>query len=342
MTKNEPINARGIVITMEQVARFAPVIYFHPQEKYWPCRIEDILNKATLKDRNHQVIVPRPTQDHLKEHYNDGSYLDIDPAIFTGVPPTDGQINVPIYVAVQVPESKSYIDLRFIFLSAYNGPQTARVLVWCNDFNCQLETYAEHQGDIEGMTVRVDPDFQKIQQVIYEAHGEPRVYRTEEVDFEGDTHPIARCAYNSHATYNGKEKKDDDWITLESYSLLGWGADFIDIIHCQGPVWRPFAYDSSGRTILNDKLIFVGLKIDGEPINGENWAKFEGTIGAVQTNDFKKANGIGEPLRRRQENYVNSLVGVAKILGLIPEKYKIGHPTGGLGGRDYIHLPPEE
>src|SRR5580658_5252766 len=105
--------------------------------------------------------------------------------------------------------------------------------------------FAEHQGDVEGMTVRVTPDFSAVVQVRYEAHGDSTYYQPADVAFVNG-HPLARLGLDSHASYNGVGKNDNDWITLASYSAAGLGANFVDIITKAGPMWTPFGVGVNG------------------------------------------------------------------------------------------------
>ena len=55
-----------------------------------------------------------------------------------------------------------YIDLEYFFLFTYNGPQTARVRIPAASFRRTLPSFAEHEGDIEGVRMRVTPDCKTI------------------------------------------------------------------------------------------------------------------------------------------------------------------------------------
>jgi hypothetical protein len=121
-----------------------------------------------------ETICAEPSQADLAAHPGEEYQVALDPATFPGEPlASDGTVTAPMYVSVQVPPDRSFVDLNFVFLFAYNGAQAARVKWLFQDpFNCIVPTFAEHQGDIEGVTVRVTADFGAVLFVRFEAHGD--------------------------------------------------------------------------------------------------------------------------------------------------------------------------
>ncbi len=335
----DPLTVRGMTITMDQVVQFAPIVSLHTAESYLPCSIEYLLSGATLiDDAGGKPPLPNPTQQDLYQNAGSNFRVVIDPSRLAGEPLDAGKsVSAPMYVAVQVPADQSYVDLTFIFLFTYNGAQCTRVKVPFADFNCIVQHFAEHQGDIEGMTVRVKPDFSAVLQVRYEAHGDSTFYNPSDVAFMNN-HALARLGLDSHASYNGLGKNDNDWITLASYSAVGLGADFVDIITRTGPLWTPFGVDGSGRAVPNGGLRFVGLNDQDEPVNAEVWAKFSGRLGSHQSNSYDDVVGIGSPLTGAQHGYASTLAQAVVAAGLVPADDRAGDGPGGLGGRDYIHL----
>jgi hypothetical protein len=200
-----------------------------------------------------------------------------------------------------------------------------------------VPTFAEHQGDIEGVTVRVTADFGAVLFVRFEAHGDSTYCLPAEVDFDG-THTLVCCALNSHATYNGRGRSEEDIITLQPVELFSIGVDFVDVVHRNGPRWRPFDTGS--------KLVLVGLGADGAPFGDQVWARFSGRLGAPTQNSFTEGRGIGRPLDPAQARIVNALGSdFTKLLGLVPAGIRSGaladitegNGPGGLGSRDFIH-----
>jgi hypothetical protein len=308
------VTINGLTVPMSVISRFAPSVGLHYWEQYLPCSIEYILSHATLKQgqpsdyaghlSDGTAVATNLTQLDLynyarQDPSGDNFYLSIESQARQGgppagtAPPYDSSVlaNVPMYVSVQVPTDKSFVDLNFYFLFAYNGPQTIRGLEPGRHFNAVIPNFAEHEGDIEGVTVRITSDLQNIVFVRYEAHGNSSYYAPLELLYLG-THPKVSCALFSHSTYNPAGKNANDWIELKDYAL----AEGVDIIN-DGPRWEPYLYN---------QLVLVGLDTNGQAINGQWWAAFAGRIGVHQLNTFQEAEGVGGDLDPDQWLYANS------------------------------------
>src|SRR5207248_1582076 len=124
-------------------------------------------------------LVPQGQLDQARLAASVGdSHIEIPPSAWNGMAPTaDYRIPAPMYVAPQV--AADYVDLNYIFLFAFNGSQ---IVQWNGEY-ATLPTFAEHQGDIEGVTVRVSRDLGTVQHVAYEAHGTKTLFPPNEVDF---------------------------------------------------------------------------------------------------------------------------------------------------------------
>ncbi|RPJ74678.1 MAG: DUF946 domain-containing protein, partial [Alphaproteobacteria bacterium] len=297
MQNYQAVTINHPTITMDQVLKFAPTVYLCNAEPYIPCSIEYILRNSMLCDEDDSGFqIKSPSQKDLLQYYQEHYYLLIDPKCYDqncSCYENPGLDDAIMYVAVQIPYNKQYVDLKYIFLFAFNGAQTATILPpVADDFDCALASYAEHQGDIEGITVRVTPDFQQILNVVYEAHGNPTSFNACDIDYEHETHPKVFCAYNSHATYNSQGVTGLKDVILEDYSHLDLGVKFVDVISSIGSIWRPFDYDQSGQAVSNGHLVFVGLDEHDQPINDQYWAKFKGKIGTTKKNSFSQPNSV--------------------------------------------------
>ena len=300
---------------MNVISNYAPTVGLHYWEPYLPCSIDYILAHCSVVHgqpsdavghlSDGTVVLTHPTQQQLFQiATNDPGgtnyYLSIESSARTGGPPTntappyDSSVltNVPMYVSVQVPPDQSFVDLNFYFIYAYNGAQTIRGLEPSRHFNAQLPNLAEHEGDIEGVSVRISPDFQKIIFVRFEAHGDSSYYAPNDVLFDG-SHPRVSCALNSHSSYNPMGLNANDWIVLKDIGGLSEGVDVIN----DGALWRPFLYTN---------LVVVGLDTNNQPINGQLWAAFAGRIGVHQLNSFQSADGVGGGLDVDQQAWANA------------------------------------
>ena len=369
------VTINGVTITLADIVKFAPVVTLHRDENYLPCSIEYLVANCSITKEDDSVFNPTPTLKDLAAVgepefliANPGAdpkkfNLSINSAAFGGLPvnPANKRVQAPMYVCPQVPPDGSFVDLSFHFLYCYNGSQTARAAApLLSEFDCSLPNYAEHQGDVELMTVRVSvvdkKTLSKIIFVRYNAHGDP-TYDTPEHGMEkvsfAHQHPVGRSAYHSHASYNGFGMEDIGRIELASYStnlaVFGKvGVDFLDLVDrfpiptgpnpppTAGPLWQPFDVDANNQEIPNGQLVLVGLDQNNKSINDQTWVLFPGSLGVQgQHNNYVGAQGIAsEGTTQRQLDFANQVQAAAKLFDLIPEKYKTNNGPDGFSNRD--------
>src|SRR6266446_6623873 len=161
-----------------------------------------------------------------------------DEAGFRTLPKSDWRVQVPMYVAIQVPTNGAYVDLTYEMVFPFNGSQCFRTdSYFGNDFDYYMPDFANHEGDIEAVKVRVDPTFSRIIYVQTFAHGSEFSFTYPPGDIEfwpaatrypsgqvlgnGGSHPIIHSALHSHATYNPAYRSDRSReIFLEEIALL--------------------------------------------------------------------------------------------------------------------------
>jgi hypothetical protein len=350
LTINEPLTINGLQVTIEDAAKFAPVVRFHAKEQYFPCSIEFLLGGSTLVVGTTETLQPTFDDLYAARHAAD-AHLRIDPSAWQGMLPQNDLIPAPMYVAPQVAPDKSFVDFTYYFLSAFNGPQA----VWVNvetgipltSFNCAIEQFAFHQGDVESITVRVTPDFAKVVHVGMSAHGDYTYYLPDEMAFATGTHPLVNCAVFSHASYNSLDTshfihpsdRTEYKVLLDAFDLAWPGVasagrlDFMDDISWGDVTWQPFSV-SGGQTTPNGQLVFIGFdgSIDN-PINGQTWASFQGDLGQTRANKYTDIIPIREDLNGAQKLAFGVGGPLAEYLGAIPAEYKTGNGPDGFGKR---------
>lgn len=350
LTINEPLTINGLQVTIEDAAKFAPVVRFHAKEQYFPCSIEFLLAGSTLVVGTNETL--QPTFDDLYAARNaSDAHLRIDPSVWHGMAPRNNLIPAPMYVAPQVASDKSFVDFTYYFLSAFNGPQT----VWVNvagdipldSFDCAIEQFAFHQGDVESITVRVTPDFSKVIHVGMAAHGHYHTYYLpDELAFVTGTHPLVNCAVFSHASYNSLDssrfihpsdrteyKVLTDVFDLEWMGLNAGRLNFMDDISWGNVTWQPFSVNGE-QTAPNGQLVFIGFdgSIDN-PINGQTWASFQGDLGQSRTYHYTDVIPIRESLNDAQKLAFTVGGPLAEYINAIPEELKVGNGPDGFGKR---------
>jgi hypothetical protein len=318
-------NSSKPIITHEQAARFAPVVGFHVNENFFPCSIDWMLERSTLRNKEdggfhrHQ-----PKQSDLAEFSEHKYFLDIDHAAWHGQPLDGKKVTAPMYVAAQ--EWDDCIEITYVMLYAYQGGQTCRGLKIGQHFNAITNDYGKHQGDLEWVTVQVSKDYEKVLGVGFASHGDVAYYAPQDCLMEG-THPHVRVALNGHACINGKNKNPNDWII--TYEIPAAVA-VIDLITEPNATWAPHLHPAA-------MLHIIGLD-NGQPLSDQVWARFQGRLGIDQENNFKRATEVdGSPLSSSQEAFADLIIGIGTALGKIPDSMRHGVGPEGPGARDFVN-----
>jgi hypothetical protein len=306
------------------VAKYAPTLCFHTHEQYFPCTIGHLLHGSTLLDRRDSGFrIPNPTQQDLYNHSGENYYVSINSSQWTGM-----KDNLPpMYYAVQNYENNK-IQIHYILLYAYQGGQTFHVgshpfpfLV--GSFDCVINDYGKHQGDIEHVVVTLDNG--NLSTVGYEAHGDITYYTPSQVKSYDNGHPIVNVALNGHSCHNGNEPVNE--------SSLPTGDDvtaFMSSMSDSGIKWRP------------TQFVRLGVDGSGNPINDQVWVTFQGRLGIHQTNQVDSATYLdGSGLSSGDWAYVKTIGSAFDTLP-IGEDVKEGNGPGGLGGRAWIFSTPQQ
>lgn len=181
------------------VNKLSPIIYHHPDEKYYPVSIEWLMKNSTLIDYttiNSPIIISPVSNIDMYEiaaKYNfeqklDGSILfSFGSELYKGEHPTR---NVPCYALIRKIEDKLYIT--YIYLYAYNGEYPI----------LGLENAGYHPADMEHMTLELDANTEQLLRVMYSAHGvkDGRWVLADQVPMENGK-IVAYMALNGHGLY---------------------------------------------------------------------------------------------------------------------------------------------
>jgi hypothetical protein len=177
--------------------RVSPVVYLHPDEKYYPVSMKWLMENSSL------VLFGNP--DRVVRPITNSAIYDLAQA-FDFVPKTDGSIifsfgpelhrgeqptrNVPCYVLYK--DLGDRLHLSYIYVFAYNGEYPILGLL----------TAGSHPGDIEHMTLEFDKQSRSLRRVFYGAHGtkDGRWVSARDVPLEAGR-PVAYNALNGHGLY---------------------------------------------------------------------------------------------------------------------------------------------
>ncbi|MFN8609067.1 MAG: Vps62-related protein [Vulcanimicrobiota bacterium] len=308
------------MLSQEVLERFAPIVHFHPFERYFPCSLEWLLQHCCLRHTRTALRVLQPSQQHLLDNWQadhpQGStpYLEIAPSGYAGQ--LEG---APSYVAVQ--EWDDCFELTYLMLYAFQGPQTACWHLSRHPYDCLIRDFGRHQGDLEWVSLRLDKQSLQPREIGLQAHGKVRPVAWSQCPKE-DGHPLVRAALHGHACSLVGEP---DRVVQRR---LGGILSICDLYSTTGQVWRP-------------SLRRIGLDHQGEPINDQVWAKFQGRLGRGLDNHFRRLTRLdGEPVGLLPR-LLGQLVRLAEVRGWLPQSIRRaqGTPAPGDPGRWFIHGP---
>jgi len=220
-------------INWEQVAlKFAPILHFHPDEVYFPCTIEFLLNRSNLRDEHSNVVKAMPlSQEDLVTHNDESKFIQIDYSIYEGQGETLAQ--VPFYVHCEPDlDSPGAYRLKYCFLYTFNAPYRYA----CNQ--------GGHVYDLEHVDLHIDSTLQHVTKMYYGAHGSKQGtwLRPDQVEWTESTHPVVYVSKGSHACYNTPETRWRIFGLANDKCARGgrvWSPEHITLIDENTP-WNAF------------------------------------------------------------------------------------------------------
>ncbi|CAA9965410.1 DUF946 domain containing protein [Pyrenophora teres f. maculata] len=215
----------------DYVLKYAPVVYLHSTETYFPTDIQTFLDHTTPRVNFTEVTGPsKPlTTSNLNQMGSDvwlTSNDDVtkDPAWIKGTKPNaQGKTDRAITAAVIVNDKgNGNVDAFYMYFTAYN--YGGEVIGW------SILNFGNHVGDWEHTMVRFlngEP-----QSIWYSQHANGQAFRYSTVEKSGDR-PIAYSAKGSHANYAIAGTHDH---TIPNLNLPGGVLeDYTD----KGTLWDP-------------------------------------------------------------------------------------------------------
>lgn len=242
-----------------------PIVYLHPDEKYFPIEFNRYIDEARLKNvKTGAIFKPEDAFDStvfgqwLFDHpeVNSQDYTLFLPnglaseCIAKYQPTTQDLASVPLYVNYRT--AKSTLFISYTFMYAYNGPEP----VCCFKFG-------EHYADSEHVTAKIS--ISRYGDVTFSALYNSR--HNGGVWVEGpelgwhDDRPLVFSSLNGHASYNqpGNHRRY-------------WGVA-IDRCSCHGPVW-----DSNNLVFLPESWQASAPDL--------RWTLFRGSLGDGHVDGF--------------------------------------------------------
>ncbi|KAL6712317.1 hypothetical protein ACN47E_000194 [Coniothyrium glycines] len=183
----------------DYVLKYAPVVYLHKDEQYFPTDIKVFLDNTTPRVNFNEVPAPsKPLTTSNVDQLGSNVYLtsndDVtkDPQWILGTrPDASGKTNDAITAAVIVNDKgNGEVDAYYMYFYAYN--YGGQVLGW------PALNFGNHVGDWEHTMVRFANGIP--QAIWYSQHANGQAFTYPTVEKDGDR-PIAYSAQGSHANY---------------------------------------------------------------------------------------------------------------------------------------------
>lgn len=176
--------------------KYAPIVFFHPDEETYPCSVEKFLENACIRDANGNFLGGNllnnyDTWDIFGGNMSSFRLTSLAQEGFDIISNNKFDENTPVYVNLEIPETNTSKFYQYWFFYPYNG--------WVS--RCFRNVH-RHEGDWEHITVQVNKDSEEVEQVFMSAHGsrESRWISVDKLSFT-DNHVHVYSARNSHACY---------------------------------------------------------------------------------------------------------------------------------------------
>ncbi|KAI3826892.1 hypothetical protein L1987_00952 [Smallanthus sonchifolius] len=203
-TKNNMLAMPNLSQVEALIEAYSPVIYFHPDEEYFPSSVNWFFQNGALLYEKGKETEPSPIQpDGLnlpQGGSNDESYwLDL---------PTDDSAKERVkkgdlahscaYFHIKPMFGGTFTDIPVWVFYPFNGPARAKLEI----FNVSLGKIGEHVGDWEHLTLRVSNYNGELRNVYFSEHSGGRLIDALAIEFENGNKPVAYASLHGHAFYS--------------------------------------------------------------------------------------------------------------------------------------------
>ncbi|KTD64111.1 hypothetical protein [Legionella spiritensis] len=238
-----PITLKGIKNVTELYEKFAPALYFHPQENAFPIGLNTLVENSALVMRmsngDEKRLEPGTFTiddlDNMKELWKKKGYSDeqLNGAVYSLDPDLThdalkdtrkNKENPVVHVAPAVVnftddksgKEQSYLRLTYVYVSAINNPEFPIVSTVAKLLGLAQPGY--HKADIEHVAVYIPLEKQiksdkivysltdpsHVERAYYSAHGSAEGTWVKNPKVEQESHIKVYVAQGSHANYPGK------------------------------------------------------------------------------------------------------------------------------------------
>ena len=177
-----------------------PIIYFHKDEKYFPCNADYFVNNSYLI-QNNRIIDKNMTQEKLyKIQDSEGTFIQpFNENVIYGF--KHYYEDAPLYYFIRDEPTLNKLYIYFFLFFGYNGSYNILNL-------CEV---GEHYNDIEHFTFEINKNNNSLERVFFSAHGSDEgiwkyandiEYHIEKTNSSKNSkRPVIYCAKNQHGFY---------------------------------------------------------------------------------------------------------------------------------------------
>lgn len=175
-----------------------PVIYFHKDEKYFPCNADFFVKKSNLI-KNNKIFDTNMTQTKLYNYSKKYNENDLNEMF---IQPIDENVKYgyrynyndsPLYYYIRIENEKIYIY--FFLFYGYNGSYNI----------LYIDETGQHYNDVEHFTYEIDIKTQKLERIFFSNHGKNdgiwKNINDVEMDKIEKERPVLYIAKNGHGFY---------------------------------------------------------------------------------------------------------------------------------------------
>lgn len=176
--------------------KYKPIIYFHKDEKYFPCNADYFVKNSHLI-KNNKIIDNEMNQTKLSKIQAENDKIFIQPINDTIIYGFNYNYeDAPLYYFVRNDNIKNKLFIYFFLFFAYNGSY--------NILN--IANVGSHYNDVEHFTYQIDKNTDKLERIFFSAHGSDEGIwkKYDEIEFElkdNNKRPVLYCAKNGHGFY---------------------------------------------------------------------------------------------------------------------------------------------
>ncbi|MDJ0616414.1 MAG: Vps62-related protein [Calothrix sp. MO_192.B10] len=299
---------------------YAPYVYFHEAELYFPTSVEWFLRSSILVDSDGNVVKETINEQEnlgndenkyysnhnlVLKNTNPGDINDWKNKIYEGMLGDDKMANAPMYATIEVDDYTLTIIYHFFY--AYSGPQTGQ---YFGEFFTPHT--AEHQGDWEAFAVRLNQNCSEVLAYGYSAHGDI-TWIKERVEIEDSTHATVYSSLFTHGNYPFASRYVLKRISVPvpPFGHINFG----DLTYNKGITKK----EDRSRWVPSE-YIYIDYE-DKNNIKKFPWAYYQGRWGAhveFKIEAFRRlGNGIFTGVYNRSPNSEQRAV-VAEAIVLVP------------------------